>query len=140
MNPPTCPFCALIESGNATWVHDGSAAVAFRPLPDSELAPGHTVVAPRRHVDGLLDASLGELESTMALVKKVASAMRSGLGATGTCVFQASGPDSGSSVRHLHFHVVPCWEDDDTTFWPDRKSKHTVKSQPHYRIAAALGS
>jgi histidine triad (HIT) family protein len=35
------------------------------------------------------------------------------------CVLNASGPGSGQSVAHLHFHVVPHWEDDEYFAWPE---------------------
>lgn len=109
-------FCELIGRGAVLARFPGAAAV--RPLPDSELAPGHTLVVPLGHVDGLLGASGQQLRDVLLAMRTVADGMRRALGATGTCVLQASGPGAGGSVPHLHFHVVPCWEDDGVVFWP----------------------
>jgi histidine triad (HIT) family protein len=64
--------------------------------------------------------------------------MTCSLGATGVVILNASGPDSGQSVGHLHFHVVPCWPDDQATFWPTDRSKHRVDGAPYDLLAAAL--
>ena len=108
-----CVFCALIESDDAFWVAQDEDAVAFLPLPKGALAPGHTLVIPREHCVGVLDASPEALTATMILIQRVGKAMQSGIGADGVVVLNASGPHSGQSVDHLHFHVVPCWEDDE---------------------------
>jgi histidine triad (HIT) family protein len=55
--------------------------VAFLPLPVSVLAPGHTLVIPRRHCVGMLDAAPVDLQVTMALVQRVGHAMMRALGA-----------------------------------------------------------
>jgi len=133
-----CVFCDLIRTGAGTRVADEGWAVAFRPLPDSELAPGHTLVVPRAHREGLFGPSFEEFSLVMDLVRRVAAGMKDGLGATGTVVLQASGPDSGGSIAHLHFHVVPCWADDAVTFWPETRSAHTIAGDPHALIRAAL--
>lgn len=133
-----CIFCDLIDSGDAVWVARESEAVAFRPLPESQLAPGHTLVVPRLHCVGVQDAPSDALTSTLLLLQRVARAMESALGATGVVVLNASGPDSGQSVGHLHFHLVPCWADDQVTFWPDVRSLHTAPDDPHGRLMRAL--
>jgi histidine triad (HIT) family protein len=74
----------------------------------------------------------------MALVQRVGRAMQTALGATGVVVLNASGPDSGQSVAHLHFHVVLCWADDEVTFWPASRSRHQLAGAAHELLADAL--
>ena len=124
-----CVFCDLIASDTASWVAKEDRAVAFFPLPDSVIAPGQTLVVPRAHsVDGVLDIDPGDLAATMTLVQRVGQAMVNVLGASGVCVLNASGPNSGRSVDHLHFHVVPRYPGDgeDCLPWPAGRSTHVV--------------
>jgi len=131
-----CTFCRIIAGeAPATWVEREEHAVAFAPLPDSALAPGHTLVVPVQHTDDLLTAGPAGLAATFALAQRVARAMRGALGATGTVLLQASGTDAGQSVRHLHVHVVPCWSDDGTVHWPEPPSAHVVQGDPHAALA-----
>lgn len=132
-----CPFCRIIAGeAPAAWVEREEHAVAFAPLPESLLAPGHTLVAPVEHTDDLWRAGPVALSATFALAQRVARAMRGALGATGTVLLQASGADAGQSVRHLHVHVVPCWPDDGTVHWPERRSAHVVEGDPYAALAA----
>lgn len=132
-----CTFCRIVsdDPGPVTWVEREEEAVAFRPLPASELAPGHTLVVPRAHSVGLLDADPRALQATMALAQRVGRAMKAALGATGVVILSASGVDAGQSVPHLHLHVVPCWDDDGVTFWPEGVSAHIVDGDPHTLLA-----
>ena len=134
-----CVFCGLMTTGEARWVAQQDEAVAFLPLSGGELAPGHTLVVPREHCVGVLDASPEALAATTALVQQVGQAMTSALGATGVVVLNASGPHSGQSVDHLHFHVVPCWPDDGADFWPVDRSTRPSIPDPHLLLAAELG-
>lgn len=138
MPETVCVFCDLMVTGAARWVARADAAVAFLPLPDGALAPGHTLVAPREHCNGVLDASTATLSATMELVQRVSRAMTDSLGATGVVLLNASGPHSGQSVDHLHFHVVPCWPVDGAEFWPTDRSAHPQITDVHARIGAAL--
>ncbi|BDI22994.1 HIT family protein [Herbiconiux sp. L3-i23] len=136
--PKRCVFCDLIREDSATWVAVESDAVAFKPLPEDTLAPGHTLVIPREHREGLFGPNDLELALVLSLVRRVAEAMRHQLGSSGTVLLQASGPDSGGSVAHLHFHVVPCWPDDEATFWPDGRSAHAIEGDPYAAMRHAL--
>lgn len=60
-----CVFCDLLTAGDARWVAREDNAVAFLPLPESALAPGHTLVIPRRHCDGLRDVPAHDLAETI---------------------------------------------------------------------------
>ena len=135
----SCVFCQLLTNAHpVTWVAREEAAVAFLPLPNSALAPGHTLVAPTAHAVGVQDAATDSLTSTMALVQRVSIAMRTALGATGVNVLNASGPGSEQSVPHLHFHVVPRWEGDGFTTWPRERSTQALSGDPATALAQAL--
>lgn len=86
-----CVFCDLIRDDSATWVAIEEHAVAFKPLAEDALAPGHTLVIPRIHREGLFGPTEVELAAVMDLVRLVAGAMRAELGSTGTFLLQACG-------------------------------------------------
>lgn len=133
-----CTFCRLIREDTGRWVARGPMACAFAPL--NPLAPGHTLVIPTSHYADLFDASSDVLAGTMALVKQVAAAMRTGLNASGVNILSASGPGSEQSVPHLHFHVVPRWADDGISTWPAGRSEHHFSGDPVAELADALAS
>ncbi len=133
-----CVFCHVMASGDARWVVQDRDAVAFLPLPESALAPGHTLVVSREHCVGILDANPDALSATTRLTQRVARAMTRSLDATGVVVLNASGPHSGQSVDHLHFHVVPCWPNDGAEFWPSDRSRRAPIENVHEILAREL--
>ena len=131
-----CVFCRLIRDDAAAWIIRGPSACAFAPL--DPIAPGHALVVPTVHVTDIFDAAPQILTETMILVRRVAEAMRSALGAEGVNVLHASGPSAEQSVPHLHFHVVPRWGDDEFSTWPAGRSQHQLPGDPIGQLAAAL--
>ena len=131
-----CVFCRLIRDDTATWIARGPSTCAFAPL--TPIAPGHTLVVPTAHVTDIFDASPHVLAQSMALVRRVADAMRSALGAEGVNILNASGPSSEQSVLHLHFHVIPRWGGDNFSTWPTSRSEHHVEGDSSSRLASAL--
>ncbi|TDW70437.1 HIT family protein [Kribbella pratensis] len=128
-----CVFCALIATNSPDLFKKEDAAVAFFPLPGEEIAPGHTLVVPRRHTTaGVLDAPTADLAKVMDLAQRMAQRMMTGLGATGVCLLNASGPGSGRGLDHLHVHVVPRYpgDGDDTLPWPTGHSRHQLTVDP----------
>ena len=133
-----CVFCRLISEDTARWIVREATACAFTPL--DPLAPGHTLVVPTAHHEGVFDTPPEVLAATTALVQRVAAAMRTGLDASGVNILSASGPGSEQSVPHLHFHVVPRWTDDGISTWPTGRSRHRSPTDPGTRLINALGS
>jgi histidine triad (HIT) family protein len=134
-----CAFCELMDSGSARWVAREPAVVAFLPLPGAELAPGHTLVVPRRHATSILDADESDVAEAAALVRRVSRAMIAALDATGVVVLNASGPGSGQTVPHLHFHVVPRWDDEEETLpWLRQRSARMLRGPAERLLGAVL--
>jgi histidine triad (HIT) family protein len=133
-----CIFCDLLHSGTARWITRESSVAALAPL--HPLAPGHTLVIPADHYADIFSTPPGPLAETMALIQRLAKAMRATLDASGVNVLHASGPDSEQSVPHLHFHLVPRWPDDGFSTWPAGRSRHRIADDPFTRLADAMRS
>lgn len=117
-------FCRLLSGeGTATWIWRGENASALVPLASNW--PGHTLVISNEHAVGVQDVSPDALQATTALFQEVARQMSMAFGAEGVNILNASGPGSGQSVDHLHFHLVPRWERDGMDLWPhSQQSSH----------------
>ncbi len=73
-------------------------------------ADGHVLVIPKREARNILDASLPDLQATIASVQKVARAVKDGMKADGLTIQQFNEPAGGQVVFHLHFHILPRWD------------------------------
>lgn len=131
-------FCRLLAGdGPAVWIWRGDAASALVPKHSSW--PGHTLVISNEHAVGVQDVSTAAMIAVAGLVQLVALRMGDTLGSTGVNVLNASGPGSGQSVDHLHFHVVPKWPDDGMDLWPHgQQSTYELDAQWADRLQTEL--
>lgn len=95
------------------------AVVAFLDI--HPVFKGHTLVAPVRHVDTLLELREDEMVPLLSAAQRIARAQSAALGAQGT--FVAVNNVVSQSVPHLHVHVVPRTRGDGLRgfFWPRRR-------------------
>jgi histidine triad (HIT) family protein len=80
--------------------------------------PGHTLVAPKHHVETLYDLPEGQIHSCFSLVQRIGRAVKIGMRASGT--FVAINNMISQSIPHLHIHVIPRNKGDGLKgfFWP----------------------
>jgi histidine triad (HIT) family protein len=112
-----CLFCSIVAGETpAVIVLDTPDVVAF--LDHRPLFPGHTLVAPRRHVETLRDLDDATRDVLFAEVQRVAAAVQDAMGAQGS--FVAMNNVVSQSVPHLHVHAVPRNRKDGLRgfFWP----------------------
>jgi histidine triad (HIT) family protein len=113
----SCLFCSIVagETPSAI-VLDTPEVVAF--LDHRPLFPGHTLVAPRAHVETLRELDGPTRDVLFAEVQRVAAAVQDAMGAQGS--FVAMNNIVSQSVPHLHVHVVPRNRKDGLRgfFWP----------------------
>ncbi len=112
-----CVICKLVNDKLPSWViYEDDDVICFLPL---ELeAFGHTLIAPKAHHADLFSVPAEILENIFAVVQKVALHYRKAIGATGVNLLHASGVSAGQSVPHLHFHLIPRFENDGLDAWP----------------------
>jgi len=74
---------------------------------------GHLMVAPRRHVGTLGEATAEELADMMALARRVEEAFRAVYAPDGINLGMNLGRAAGAGVAdHIHLHLVPRWNGD----------------------------
>jgi diadenosine tetraphosphate (Ap4A) HIT family hydrolase len=102
MDQQRCPFCHL-EKSQIALEDDWSAA-----FPDTyPIAPGHTLVVPKRHVASLFELPEVEQAAFWRLVALVRGRLMDELKPDGFNVGVNDGPAAGQTVLHAHVHVIP---------------------------------
>lgn len=108
---PECVFCEIIAGDrDAHVVSETASAVAF--LDSNPATPGHTLVAPRSHIEFLFDAAEATSTAVFRTARGVVAAMNRTVDPAGLSVFYTSGELVGH-VTHAHVHLVPRYPDDE---------------------------
>jgi len=90
-------------------IFEDDVAVAFMDIfPQS---PGHCLVVPKEPARNLLDLSDDMAAKAIQSVQKLARAVEAALQPDGIMVTQFNGAPAGQTVFHIHFHIIPRWED-----------------------------
>ena len=110
-----CVFCAIAAGEIPSFkVYEDDLVLAYLDI--NPFAKGHTLVIPKAHAAGLLDADDVMLAEVIVRVKRVAAHLKETLGCDGFHILQNNGEAAGQTVRHLHFHIVPRWTGDPIVF------------------------
>lgn len=104
----------------------------FAFLDINPMAPGHTLVIPRREVDYLFDLSAEEYGELMEFARKVALKIKKAVSCqrVGVAVL-------GMEVPHAHIHLVPLQTEADMDF---RAPKREIPANEMRRIAEAIAN
>jgi len=107
-----CIFCdAAADGGGEMVVHVGERTLVL--MNAYPYAPGHTMVAPRRHVPSVTDLDDAESLEFMALTQRTLRAAREAFSPDGFNLGINEGKVAGAGFAdHLHLHVVPRWGGD----------------------------
>ncbi len=90
-----------------TKVLETDAVLAFMDI--MPRADGHVLVIPKAPARTLLDIDPGSLATLIVEVQRIARAVKQALVADGVTIWQFNEPAGGQEVPHLHFHVLPRW-------------------------------
>jgi ATP adenylyltransferase len=111
---PGCVLCAALsgaDSAGSLVVHVAASCFVLMNL--YPYNSGHLMLAPRRHVARLGDATLAELSEMMALARRLESVIQEAYRPEGLNLGMNLGRVAGAGVAdHLHLHIVPRWSGD----------------------------
>ncbi len=82
---------------------------------------GHLLVVPKEHYENIFDASEEVLARINIICKKFALILKEKLKADAINIVNSSGEVAGQSVFHLHYHVVPRYNNDNLEIFPHEK-------------------
>ena len=72
---------------------------------------GHTLIVPKNGGENILTTSDKDVTATILTTKKIATAIETALKPDGMIVGQFNGAIAGQTVFHLHFHIIPRYQD-----------------------------
>ena len=90
-------------------VYEDSLTLAFMDVyPES---PGHVLIIPKGvKARNFLDFPMERIGPYMQRVQAVTKAVKDALNPDGIIVAQYNGKAASQTVYHLHFHVIPCYD------------------------------
>ena len=97
-----CPFCTLPP---ARIVASNEYALLVRDA--FPVAPGHSLVIPRRHIASVVEATWRELSGLWLLVDAAKRNLVAENQAAGFNIGINDGAAAGQTVPHLHIHIIP---------------------------------
>ncbi|QTP64393.1 HIT family protein [Candidatus Liberibacter africanus] len=100
------------KEANACRVYEDDLLLAIMDIMPQN--PGHVLVIPKDRIKDIFEVPLEVLSQMILAVKKIAIACKNALQADGIQILQFNGHAAGQTIPHLHFHVIPCKNGDDT--------------------------
>lgn len=111
---PGCVLCrALEEAADPRSLVVHVAPLNFIVMNLYPYNAGHVMIAPRRHLGSLAEATPDELSEMMALSRRMESAMAEAYAPDGVNLGMNLGKAAGAGVAdHIHMHMLPRWVGD----------------------------
>jgi histidine triad (HIT) family protein len=116
-----CTFCSIVAGDlPAEVVLDDAHVVAF--LDTSPVFRGHSLLAPRPHVDTLADLPAQLVPVFFSTAQRLEAAVRQAMDAPGSLMIINN--VVSQSVPHLHLHVIPRRPRDGLRFWLGPRTRY----------------
>jgi histidine triad (HIT) family protein len=100
-------------------VYEDEHTLAFLDI--VPVAPGHTLVIPKKYFRNIFDVDEETLRAVMETVRKITPAVRDSVSAKGVQINSNHEAEAGQIVFHLHFHIIPRRARSEFDFWPHKK-------------------
>ena len=110
-------FTMIIEGSIPSHkIYEYGEVIAFLDI--NPFSYGHTLVVPKEPARTLDKLSEESAEALGRVLPKISKAILEATGAEEFNVLQNNGPNAYQSVFHVHFHIIPKFEDGSGLSWP----------------------
>ena len=107
-----CIFCDIIDHKiPSSVVYEDDDVLAILNVP--QRLCGHTLVMPKKHMANILEADEETVVKCIRVARQLAGIIVAKTGAAGCNILNNCGTAAGQSVDHLHFHIIPRFDDSD---------------------------
>lgn len=108
-----CIFCDIIDHKiPSSVVYEDDDVLAILDI--SQVTRGHTIVMPRKHTDNVIEADEETVSKVFTAAAKIAKRIKEKTGAAGINLLNNCGEAAGQSVNHLHVHIIPRYDGNDS--------------------------
>jgi histidine triad (HIT) family protein len=114
---------------------DDSALAFMDAMPQSA---GHTLVIPKVAARNFLDIEPAALATLIKTTQRVAKGVQRAFKPDGMRIIQFNEAAGGQTVFHIHFHIVPCYEQQEAKAHGREWADKALLAQHAERIRAAL--
>ncbi len=111
-----CIFCKIVVGEvPSEKVYEDDDTLAFLDI--SPITKGHVLVITKKHYKDLLETPSSDLEKCILTIKKIAPKLLIALEADGFNIGLNNGEASGQVIKHIHFHIIPRYHNDNLRMW-----------------------
>ncbi len=113
----SCIFCKIIAGElPSSRIYEDEDILAFLDIHPTH--KGHTLVIPKKHSDTFLNTDEETVKKVMHVLPSIAKAVVQGVSADGCNISINNGSAAGQDVFHMHWHIIPRYENDGFSLWP----------------------
>lgn len=110
-----CIFCKIITGEiPSVKVYEDDEVLAF--LDAAPFSRGHSLVIPKKHFENIYEIDEESLKKVIVSSKNISVKIKNALSADGIRISQSNGVVAGQAVFHIHFHIIPRYQDDGLQF------------------------
>lgn len=127
-NHHECVFCRIISGEiKGIPVYEDDKVFVMLDIRPASPKGGHTLIMPKKHYELITDVPDDLLAHMIKIAKKVGKALSKF--SEGFNIVQNNGKSAGQFVPHVHFHLIPRFENDGITI-----EKWTAREYPKGEI------
>jgi histidine triad (HIT) family protein len=111
-----CIFCKIANKTiESKIVNENDQFIAFLDI--NPIVDGHCIVIPKKHCTNIIDASKEQMSGCLEFIQNTAQKIMHEYYSNAYNILNANGKEAQQSVAHLHFHIIPRYENDRKELW-----------------------
>lgn len=109
-----CIFCDIIDNKiPSKKIYEDDDILAILDI--SQATKGHALVIPKKHFDNITEVDKDTLSKLTSIAQDLAIQITNRLNAKGFNLLVNTNEAAGQTVKHMHLHILPRYEDDNLT-------------------------